>query len=94
MLAPKEITELLTVAVKQMQALLPSLVQEADVNISAPLLDRYREFLEKLKHCKSHETYLEEDAGWDWIWDDQANYTYMQLYGRLAWINMQLLNML
>ncbi len=34
------------------------------------------------------------DERWDWIWECKPQYNYIQVYGRLAWINLQLLDLL
>ena len=34
------------------------------------------------------------ESVWDWIWQPAEGINYIQMYGRLAWINMQLLDLL
>ena len=42
---------------------------------------------------RENDSYLNDDS-WNWIFESKADYNYIQLYGRLAWINLQLLELL
>ena len=56
-------------------------------------LDRFHALVNDLNSERENDEFLNDDS-WNWIWDDKADYNYIQVYGRLAWINLQLLELL
>ena len=57
------------------------------------LFARYSAFIASISAEKSREPILSEEV-WNWIWNPSEGMNYIQMYGRLAWINMQLLDLL
>lgn len=55
--------------------------------------DQYHSLVNDLIAEKDNEEKL-TDASWNWIWENRSNATPIQLYGRVAWINLQLLELL
>ncbi|MEM7168425.1 MAG: hypothetical protein AAF581_23465 [Planctomycetota bacterium] len=56
-------------------------------------LDRFHTLVNDLNSERGSDEFLNDDS-WNWIWDSKADYNYIQVYGRLAWINLQLLELL
>ena len=57
------------------------------------VLDRYQGLIDDLKGERESVTYLSDEA-WNWIWEGKPSYNLIHIYGRLAWINLQLLELL
>ncbi len=73
--------------------LLAQIPAEGARTVSDALLDRYHTLVNNLSADREEDTYL-NDASWNWIWEDKPTTNHIQLYGRLAWINLQLLELL
>ncbi|MFQ5655628.1 MAG: hypothetical protein ACE5GW_12980 [Planctomycetota bacterium] len=56
-------------------------------------LKSYRGIVEDLLDEREQDTYLQDDS-WNWIWTEREDGNLIQIYGRLAWINLQLLELL
>ena len=67
--------------------------REAQAPAPAELFDAYSELIRNLHAQKSHDTTL-ADQSWEWIWKVKPEITSIQMYGRLAWINYVLLDLL
>lgn len=53
----------------------------------------FRRLVEDLSQERENDPAL-QDACWDWIFQPREDGNLIQLYGRLAWINLQLLELL
>lgn len=53
-------------------------------------LDRFHALVNDLNAESPNDSFL-SDVSWNWIWESKSQYNYIQVYGRLAWINLQLL---
>ncbi len=61
--------------------------------VSPELLDRFNSLVNDLNGERSNDSFL-DDESWNWIWESRSSYNHIRLYGRLAWINLQLLELL
>ena len=57
------------------------------------ILDRFHGLVNDLNEERSEDSFLNE-ASWNWIWEGKPNQNHIQVYGRLAWMNLQLLELL
>ena len=57
------------------------------------LLDRYHQFVNDLNAELANDPHL-DDKDWNWIWEGKSGLNHIRLYGRLAWVNLQLLELL
>ncbi len=57
------------------------------------LLDEYAALIRELHAQKRNDTIL-ADESWEWIWEVKPDLNVVQLYGRLAWLNYTLLDLL
>ena len=55
--------------------------------------DAYRKLLGELAKEREGDTYL-NDESWNWIFQPHEDANLIRLYGRLAWIHLQLLELL
>ena len=56
-------------------------------------LDRFHEIVNHLNTERGNDSFL-NDESWNWIWESKSTLNYIRLYGRLAWMNLQLLELL
>ena len=70
-----------------------SLRQKADIRADETIVTQYNNLVSEIHALRKGDTYL-EDKAWDWIWKGKDEYTCVQIYGRIAWINYEFLNML
>ena len=78
----------------QLQAIcLDQLIVSGTRPVDPELFQRYSAFIHSIEAEKPREATLGESV-WDWIWQPAEGINYIQMYGRLAWINMQLLDLL
>ena len=75
------------------RTLLPSLLAKGTEQVDAAALAEFNRLIEDLGRDRESDEYLADDS-WDWIWKGKPSYNYLQLYGRLAWINLQLFDLL
>ena len=75
------------------QALLPSIANRGTDEVEGKELEDFTAFVEELSQQRENDPYL-SDESWDWIWKGKPSYNYLQLYGRLDWINHQLFDLL
>ncbi len=75
------------------QALLPSLPENGTEEATGKELEDFKHLISDLARERENDSYL-SDESWDWIWKGKPSYNYLQLYGRLAWINLQLFDLL
>jgi hypothetical protein len=74
-------------------ALLPILLPHGTAPADGRHLADFQAFIDDLAREREKDAYL-SDESWDWIWKGKPSYNYLQLYGRLALINLQLFDLL
>ena len=62
-------------------------------DVPSELVDRYLGLVNRLNADREQDTALSDDS-WNWIWENKSSFNHIRLYGRLAWINLQLLELL
>ena len=72
---------------------LDRIVTEGTRPVPADILSRYRALIQSIQCERDNEPTLQEEC-WTWIWDIKEGMNLIQLYGRLAWLNLQLLELL
>ena len=72
---------------------LSRLDQTSTQPIEDDLLDRFHSLVNALNEDRSNDSFL-NDVSWNWIFEAKPSYNNVQIYGRLAWINLQLLELL
>ncbi len=78
----------------QLQSIcLDNLIVSGTRAVDPDVYQRYAAFIQSIEAEKERESTLQE-TGWGWIWKSSENMNYIQMYGRLTWINMQLLDLL
>lgn len=65
----------------------------ATTTSSPELVQSYARFVEELHAQKSRDTIL-ADESWEWIWMVKETMTPIQIYGRLAFVNYGLIDLL
>jgi len=75
------------------QTIVPRLAHEGTSEVPREVLERYTALMQDLHREKRRESIL-SDESWEWIWDVKEKSNYLQLYGRLAWINYNLFDLL
>lgn len=75
---------------KEMLAVLP---EKGTSTVDDASLDHFHRLVNDLNSERGNDSSL-DDASWNWIWEGKSDYNYIQIYGRLAWINVQLLELL
>jgi hypothetical protein len=60
---------------------------------STRLQEDYTAFIEQLRRERRHDTTL-ADESWQWIWSIRYEINPLQIYGRLAFINYNLIDLL
>lgn len=66
---------------------------EADRPASPELVKDYAELIQRLHSEKRHDSILADET-WEWIWRANADMKAIQIYGRLAWMNYNLVDLL
>ena len=66
---------------------------KATVPLPKELHDQYAALIRELHNQKRHDTIL-ADESWEWIWEIKPNINSIQLYGRLGWLNYNLIDLL
>ena len=77
----------------QSRALLGPIADRGTQEVEGQALVDFQALVDELTREREHDPYL-SDESWDWIWKGKPSYNYLQLYGRLAWINLQLFDLL
>ena len=72
---------------------LERIVSEGTRPVPADILARYRSLIQSIYAERDHEPTLKDEC-WEWIWEIKEGMNLIQLYGRLAWLNLQLLELL
>jgi hypothetical protein len=61
--------------------------------VSEEFENRFLELVNSLRKEREQDAHLRDEA-WNWILEGKSEYNHIQMYGRLAWINLQLLELL
>lgn len=72
---------------------LDRIVQEGTRPAPEQVLKRFGQLVASIEAEKPNEASLQDEC-WNWIWNINEGMNLIQLYGRLAWINLQLLELL
>lgn len=75
------------------QSVLGKLREEGAKPVDDTTLDQFHALINDLNEERSNDSFL-NDPSWNWIWESKSEYNFIQIYGRLAWINLQLLELL
>ena len=62
-------------------------------SVPAEVLERYTALVDDVARQKRRDSVL-SDESWEWIWETGKELNHLQLYGRLAWINYNLFDLL
>jgi hypothetical protein len=91
---PEEVLlDLLGRCLKLSLELHPHLSNDGSAPAAPALVQRHRELVDELHRQKRHDSVL-SDESWEWIWETPESVNHFQLYGRLAWLNYSLFNLL
>ena len=74
-------------------ALLPLLGAQGTRAISGDMREKFERLVADLEGERVKDSYLDTES-WSWIWKGKQSYNHLQVYGRLAWINLQLFDLL
>lgn len=75
------------------QAVVPLLPAKGTQPVDGAMLQRFSQLVNDLNQERGNDSFLNDDS-WNWIWESRTDYNYIRLYGRLAWINLQLLELM
>ena len=72
-----------------------ALIASKDARDPVPptLLEDYSDFLRSIHHQKGNDIRLADET-WEWIWQAKEDMNPIRLYGRLAWLNYRLIDLL
>jgi hypothetical protein len=73
--------------------ILPLLSGDGAAPIHAPIREKYSALLADIHGQKRNESIL-SDESWEWIWEVREDLNGFQMYGRLAWLNYNLFDLL
>lgn len=74
-------------------SVLEHIQREGTQPVDDTTLDRFHTLINDLNQERQYNAFLADET-WNWIWQSKGHYNYIQVYGRLAWINLQLLELL
>lgn len=92
-LSEERVLGYLTRCVNLSQAVLPLLGAKGTYDADNEVLAEFAHLVGDLEDERVNDSHL-DDESWHWIWKGKQSYNYLQIYGRLAWINLQLLDLL
>lgn len=72
---------------------LPRLAEEGTRAAPEDMRARFDALISALAVEKDNDSTL-QDEQWNWIWQPRPEMNLIQVYGRLAWVNLQLLELL
>ena len=75
------------------QALALVASEDARDPVPTSLLEEYSDFLRTVHDEKGNDVRLADET-WEWIWQAKEDMNPIQLYGRLAWLNYRLIDLL
>ncbi len=73
--------------------LLPRVASEGSRPVPAPIAEKYEALIADIHAQKRHDSVL-SDESWEWIWETKPGSNAFQIYGRLAWLNYNLFDLL
>ena len=73
--------------------ILPRLQASGTSPVGPELLKKYHDLIAGLQGQKRADSVL-CDESWEWIWEIREGMSYIQVYGRLAWLNYNLFDLL
>ena len=92
-LSEKKLVGYLSQALELSREVLAKLATHGTERVDDALQDRYHDFLNQLAREREGDVHL-QDESWNWILQGKTEYNHIRMYGRLAWINLQLLELL
>ena len=92
-LSEEKLLSLLRDTLSLSQDLLAEIPERGTAPTNDTLRDQYHSLVNGLMNARDDEEKL-SDQSWNWIWEHRSDATPIQLYGRAAWINLQLLDLL
>ncbi len=75
------------------RALVPLLASSGTREVSGDVRAEFLQLVSDLEHERIEDSRLDTEP-WNWIWKGKERYNQLQVYGRLAWINLQLFDLL
>ncbi|HAK96725.1 MAG TPA: hypothetical protein DCM87_17460 [Planctomycetes bacterium] len=75
------------------RALVPLLGAQGTREVSGDVREKFDQLVADLEGERIKDSYLDTES-WNWIWKGKQSYNHLQVYGRLAWINLQLFDLL
>ena len=75
------------------QEVLPCVADRGSQPVGDDLARRFQVILSDLHREQCNDSVL-NDESWKWIWDAPPGMNHLQLYGRLAWLNYTLFDLL
>ncbi len=88
-LSEEKLTDYLSRVLTLSRDVLGQIPAEGTQPVRDDLLDRYLELINGLLEDRSIDQRLSDDS-WNWIFENRPTANHIKLYGRLAWINLQL----
>ncbi len=85
--------DLLARCIELSKELLPQMGSSGSQPVPESILGQYKELIDRLHQEKRHDSVL-SDESWEWIWEAKEGLNHIQMYGRLAWLNYNLLDLL
>lgn len=92
-LSETQIIGYLEKTVSLQSAILPLLEGNGTSKAGGGILAEYLNLMDALQSQRGNDTYLSDET-WDWIFKKKKSFNYLQLYGRLSWINLQLFDLM
>ena len=68
--------------------LLKRLSEPSTEPVDDETLDRFHELVNALNTDRDNDSFL-NDVSWNWIFEAKPSYNNIQIYGRLAWMNLR-----
>ena len=91
-LSEERIIGYLTRCVKLSEVILPLLEKNGTRDADRDVLAEFSHLSGDLEAERTSDSRL-DDESWHWIWKGKKSYNYLQIYGRLAWINLRLIDL-
>ncbi len=73
--------------------ILPFIRAHGTEPVPAPVAGRFAALVKDIHGQKRSDSIL-SDESWEWIWEVKAGMNHLQMYGRLAWLNYNLFDLL
>ncbi|MFN0058094.1 MAG: hypothetical protein ACKVX7_06520 [Planctomycetota bacterium] len=92
-LSEEKLVNYLSQVLELSRAVLAKIPSHGTAPVDDSVVDRYHEFVNQLSIERERDAHLQHES-WNWILLGKTDYNNIQMYGRLAWINLQLLELL